>query len=41
MVAAVLDALPQDWEVYILMDWSGGFWEKMKAKRPSVNWNFI
>ena len=41
MVAAVLEGLPQDWEVCIAMDWSGGFWEKMKDKYPSVNWNFM
>jgi hypothetical protein len=41
MVAAVLDGLPPDWEVCIVMDWSGGFWEKMRAKYPSVNWNFM
>ena len=34
MVAAVLDGLPEDWEVCIVVDWSGGFWEKMKAKYP-------
>ena len=41
MVAAVLDGLPEEWEVCIVMDWSDGFWEKMKAKYPSVNWNFM
>ncbi|MGO9571646.1 MAG: hypothetical protein ACLP5H_29320 [Desulfomonilaceae bacterium] len=41
MVAAVLDGLPQDWEVCIVMDWSGGFWQKMRAKYPTVNWNFM
>jgi hypothetical protein len=41
MVAAILDGLPEDWEVCIVIDWSGGFWEKMKAKYPSVNWNFM
>jgi hypothetical protein len=41
MVDAVLDGLPQDWEVCIVMDWSGGFWENMKAKYPLVNWNFM
>jgi len=41
MVAATLDGLPEDWEVCIVMDWSGGFWEKMKAKYPSVNWDFM
>jgi hypothetical protein len=41
MVDAVLNGLPEHWEVCIVMDWSGGFWEKMKAKYPSVNWNFM
>ncbi len=41
MVAAVLEGLPQDWEVCIAMDWSGGFWKKMKAKYPKVEWNFL
>lgn len=41
MVAAVLDGLPQDWEVCVVMDWSDGFWENMKAKYPAVNWNFM
>ena len=41
MVAAVLNGLPQDWEVCIVMDWSGGFWEKMKANYPEANWNFM
>ena len=25
----------------IVMDWSGGFSEKMKAEYPSVYWNFM
>ena len=41
MVVDVLDGLPPDWEVCIVMDWSGGFWGKMKAKSPEVNWNFM
>ncbi len=41
MVDAVLSGLPEDWEVCIVMDWSGGFWQKMKANYPSVNWNFM
>jgi DNA methylase len=36
MVAAVLEGLPEDWEVCIVMDWSGGFWGKMKAQHFSV-----
>lgn len=30
MAAAVLDGLPEYWEVCIVMDWSGGFWQEMK-----------
>jgi hypothetical protein len=41
MVAAVLDGVPQDWEVCIVIDWSGGFWRKMKEKYPNVNRNFL
>jgi hypothetical protein len=41
MVDAVLKGLPDDWEVCIVMDWSGGFWEKMRAEHPSVNWNLM
>ena len=41
MVDALLNGLPEDWEVCIVLDWSGGFWEKMKAKYPEVNWNFM
>ncbi len=41
MVAAVLDGLTQDWNVRIVMDWSSGFWEKMKAEYPEANWNFM
>lgn len=41
MVAAVLDGLPNDWEVCIVMDWSDGFWESMKVKFSKVNWSFL
>ncbi len=38
MVGAVLKDLPKDWEVVILMDWSDGFWDKMKEKFKNVKW---
>jgi hypothetical protein len=41
MVDAVLNGLSEDWEVCIEMDWSGGFWKKMKAKYPRIKWNFL
>ncbi len=38
MVSAVLKDLLKDWEVFTLMDWSGGFWDKMKEKFRDVKW---
>lgn len=32
MVDAVINALPEDWSAAVVMDWSGGFWEKMREK---------
>ena len=32
MVDAVIRALPEDWSAAVVMDWSGGFWEKMREK---------
>jgi hypothetical protein len=32
MVDAVMGALPEDWSAVVVMDWSGGFWEKMQEK---------
>ena len=32
MVDAVIRALPDDWKAVVVMDWSGGFWEKMQDK---------
>ncbi len=36
MVDAVMNALPEGWEALILMDWSGGFWEKMRKKYNNI-----
>jgi hypothetical protein len=32
MVDAVIGALPEDWSAAVVMDWSGGFWDKMREK---------
>ncbi len=36
MVAAVVEATPEDWSLAGVMDWSGGFWEKMREEYPRV-----
>ncbi len=37
MVEAVMHALPKDWEAYVVMDWSQGFWEKMEGKYKKLS----
>lgn len=37
MAAAVVEATPDDWLLAVAMDWSGGFWEKMKKEHPRIN----
>jgi hypothetical protein len=36
MVDSVLKALPQDWSGVVVMDWSHGFWDKMKEKHKNL-----
>jgi hypothetical protein len=36
MVAAVVEATPEDWQLAVVMDWSGGFWEKMVEEFPRI-----
>lgn len=36
MVAAVVEATPQDWLLAVVMDWSGGFWGKMRNDYPRI-----
>lgn len=36
MVAAVVEATPEDWSLAVVMDWSGGFWEKMREEYPII-----
>ena len=37
MVDAVIRALPDDWKAVVVMDWSGGFWEKMREKHRKLD----
>jgi hypothetical protein len=36
MVNAVIRALPEDWSAVVVMDWSSGFWEKMREKHRKL-----
>ena len=36
MVAAVVEATPEDWQLAMVKDWSGGFWEKMREEYPRI-----
>ncbi|HAY22372.1 MAG TPA: hypothetical protein DCY27_09435 [Desulfobacterales bacterium] len=37
MVDAVIRALPRDWSAVVVMDWSGGFWDKMREKYDKLD----
>ena len=36
MVAAVVEATPEDWSLAVVMDWSCGFWKKMREEYPRI-----
>jgi len=36
MVDKVMKALPKDWDGVVVMDWSHGFWDKMKEKHKNL-----
>ena len=38
MVDAVLNNFPEEWQAAVVMDWSGGFWDKMKKKYNKIEW---
>ncbi len=38
MVDAILKDLPKGWQPTVLMDWSDGFWDKMRAKYKNIEW---
>jgi len=38
MVYAILRDFPKDWHPSVVMDWSNGFWNKMKEKYKDIEW---
>jgi hypothetical protein len=36
MVEAVVAATPEDWHLAVVLDWSGGFWDRMTAEHPRI-----
>lgn len=38
MVDAILKDFPKDWQPTVVMDWSNGFWDRMKEKYNELNW---
>ncbi len=38
MVDAILNDFPSDWQPAVVMDWSNGFWDKMKEKYNRIKW---
>jgi hypothetical protein len=38
MVKAALNRLSSDWQPTVVMDWSDGFWDKMKVQYNNLNW---
>ncbi|REG77529.1 hypothetical protein [Algoriphagus antarcticus] len=38
MVDAVLKDFPEGWSPVVIMDWSDGFWDKMKEKYKHLDW---
>lgn len=38
IVDAILKVFPADWQPAVVMDWSNGFWDKMKEKYNKIEW---
>ncbi len=38
MVNAIFKDFPKDWQATVVMDWSGGFWNKMEEKYKNIEW---
>lgn len=36
IVEAVVRATPDDWNLVVAMDWSGGFWDRMLDEYPQI-----
>lgn len=41
MVDSVFVDFPFDWQACVVMDWSCGFWDKIKARYGKINWMII
>ena len=37
IVSSVVNSVPKDWEVVVVMDWSMGFWDVMVARYPRLS----
>ncbi|MGM0582913.1 MAG: hypothetical protein ACQETL_19710 [Bacteroidota bacterium] len=38
MVEAILKDFPEGWQPAVIMDWSNGFWNKMRLKHNDLDW---
>ena len=38
MVDAIFKDFPKDWQPTVVMDWSDGFWDKIKDKYKHLDW---
>jgi len=38
MVDAILRDFPKNWQATVVMDWSGGFWDKIIEKYDKIKW---
>lgn len=38
MVEAILRDFPKDWQPTVVMDWSNGFWDRMKERHNDLDW---
>jgi hypothetical protein len=36
IVSAIVSATPKDWFLCVVLDWSGGFWDKMTKEYPQI-----
>ena len=36
MVKSVVNTVPANWTLAVVMDWSGGFWEVMTGRYPRI-----
>ena len=36
IVNAIVISIPHDWKAVVVMDWSGGFWDKMAEKYDNI-----